>query len=935
MKKTVLRIGFLMVMLVSGLLIASPQTAIANDSVNKVADIFDIASYVPGFPISGQEIRDSYELFDCIDAGTDPAKCLSTFHDKPVGQKAAAETGIPSWFWNLLDGYIALKESDYWGVVYYFGEAVICAAAQVLAMGVDVCALIQELIQLGKDLWNAAVAVVEFLKDCGKAILDAACWIGLGGCSEKTPPAVTVYVDYFAPILAQGLAAREAYVDGLEALIAQRKVDAFKDPTDDLSVASFTDASNLFRNTVNGLWDGDLLKTVLPALSDKRLWYDDNKKSSMISSLASEAVTQNDPSMWIYNRCAEDFRKTFSFAHVDRWLAISSSDVNLKAIKTQTKNNSAWCSDFEYKHRNKEFKLYFEEYVGKNLCPKVGNKFVCPSADTKKSCVKIMGSISYEAGQQCVDKPPCPQAGAKFQCGSLNDFKACMKSVGDTGLCGVDFSAAAQELAGMIDKSFKDNGSESCPYGGFDFAKSGTPNKPVDFICSRPTQQAWCNKKYDEFLGVSLPFKFVNCGLSESKEYANLRARVAQVVAILKKGGSAGLHPQGGAVTINQSAVGAAAKSKGGAGTSGSGGKVGIVENASLCGNWADLLGPDPLIVSAEACVVNRVKGDANQNFGFGKPSMKPGFNYDLQGINPIDGASTPVLLEAAHTDPQKMREAAKKSLEDQLKTGITPEDTLKKVIESGGKPGGNPIDQLSPEKLKGTSPILESKKTADAKILGATEVNLQGEKQQAPAGKIVTPAAGKLNAAPMAAPAQTPGAPQPTPMSLQYPDLTAADSATVAGKTQRQNIPWNTPVTIDAKDAVSIANGMCTFTVQYALRNLANGAAGSFKSAWTNSATMQTVERTWAGIAPGATSAPVSDSLSLKPGQNPLTLDIDKGGLVKEVNETNNQFRVTVNVTGSCSATAVTADQPGAPVSPKMPPAPQPQRGPAPPLRR
>jgi hypothetical protein len=59
MKKTVLRIGFLMVMLVSGLLIASPQTAIANDSVNKVADIFDIASYVPGFPISGQEIRDS------------------------------------------------------------------------------------------------------------------------------------------------------------------------------------------------------------------------------------------------------------------------------------------------------------------------------------------------------------------------------------------------------------------------------------------------------------------------------------------------------------------------------------------------------------------------------------------------------------------------------------------------------------------------------------------------------------------------------------------------------------------------------------------------------------------------------------------------------------------------------------------------------------
>src|SRR6266498_5222684 len=160
----------------------------------------------------------------------------------------------------------------------------------------------------------------------------------------------------------------------------------------------------------------------------------------MISYLASEAVKQSDPTMWIWERCKEDFTTSFNFAHVDRWLRIKSADTNLQKAKKTAINNTDWCSDFSKKHK-KEFSGYFEEYVSKKLCPKVGMKFVCASEDKKKSCSRIMGSITWELGQQCVDKPPCQQAGAMFQCGSLADYKACVNSIGDAGMCGVDVSA--------------------------------------------------------------------------------------------------------------------------------------------------------------------------------------------------------------------------------------------------------------------------------------------------------------------------------------------------------------------------------------------------------------------------------------------------------------------------------------------------------------
>jgi hypothetical protein len=491
MRKSILRIGLIIAILVTGLLFVTQQSAMAyeshyntgNSTVNTLADIFYVVNGVSmgNASISGDDIAASYVFFGCLDSsGGDLVACTATFYDTPLGQKVAEEAEIPSWVEDLLDGYIAVKEKDYWGVVYYFGEAVVCAAAQILLEGWDICGTIKELIQFAKDCWDTAVAVVEFLKDCGDAVMKAACWIGLGGCDDGPPPAVTIYVDYLAGGgLMQGLSAREAYVDGLEAYIAQVKVNAFNDPTDDLRdyPEAFEGAANIFRNAVDDLWDRDINQTVNPGRTAKQAWYE---QAENISALASQAVVQSKPDTWLYDRCKNDFEKEYHFKHVDRWI-IKRASVDQKK---STKTNSSWCSDFKYNHWQKEFKNYFDEYVNTKLCPKLGTKYICPSPETTKSCDRIMRSIDWSLGNLCVDKPPCTKVGNGFQCSSLKDFQACMSSLGDSSICGVNVAEAGMELAGMIDAEFKKGGSGSCPY-----TKQGQlTNRLISSACVRPSR---------------------------------------------------------------------------------------------------------------------------------------------------------------------------------------------------------------------------------------------------------------------------------------------------------------------------------------------------------------------------------------------------------------------------------------------------------------
>lgn len=134
--------------------------------------------------------------------------------------------------------------------------------------------------------------------------------------------------------------------------------------------------------------------------------------------------------------------------------------------------------------------------------------------------------------------------------------------------------------------------------------------------------------------------------------------------------------------------------------------------------------------------------------------------------------------------------------------------------------------------------------------------------------------------------------------MTLELlPDITAGGQVTIGDKI----VLWNSTVNLDAKNASKSANGVCTFSVQYSVSNIGKVPTGAFESTWINKALNATWDRQWPGILPGS-SATQKDAISLKPGENRLTLSLDPKNQVKESNKDNNQFYLQAVVTGTCS---------------------------------
>src|SRR5262249_41969075 len=171
-------------------------------------------NHVNPLPVSASDIQNSKELFECLDEASGKndvavAQCIDTYKDTPVGQKAFGAAGLPSWFWDLLDLYIDLRQEDYWGVVAHLGEAAVCIAAQVMSGGVDLCGAIQEVVEMAKKLLSTGEALVEFIEDLGGAawgaLKSAGCEIGIGSCGGGDPPVVVLYNSIYRPRIAEGL----------------------------------------------------------------------------------------------------------------------------------------------------------------------------------------------------------------------------------------------------------------------------------------------------------------------------------------------------------------------------------------------------------------------------------------------------------------------------------------------------------------------------------------------------------------------------------------------------------------------------------------------------------------------------------------------------------------------------------------------------------
>jgi hypothetical protein len=174
---------------------AFPAQADTFDDVIKVMKVID--QVAPGvLPFNANDLQSYHDLIiGCSEAGStdDLLNCI----DAASATKAAQDAGVPSWLPQLINVYFDIEHHDYWGLVADAGEAVACAAAELMT-GVDVCGAIEAIADAAKDIANAAStaadAVEEFFSDLGADLEDLGtdiyCFFASCGGSPPPPTAI-------------------------------------------------------------------------------------------------------------------------------------------------------------------------------------------------------------------------------------------------------------------------------------------------------------------------------------------------------------------------------------------------------------------------------------------------------------------------------------------------------------------------------------------------------------------------------------------------------------------------------------------------------------------------------------------------------------------------------------------------------------------------
>mgnify|MGYP000894069356 FL=1 len=495
------------------LIMVAPQQASA-DTFDDMIWVLNKVEKVSGPVFRGvsiQDIQSSKEYVDClVNAGNDVAVavCTDSFHDTPLGQQAVSGAGIPSWFWDLLDLYVDLRTGDLWGAVEHLGKAALCIVAQYFSGGTDVCGLIEELVELGEDLLNAATAVGEFLADVGGALANGAaavgCAVGIGDCEKSTPPEVRVYQWVFAPKVHDAVAAKKQVdATAYTVLFNQLKTNALHKPAI-YSIASQTItiggmtmtvppvvnfsekavniAAGSFDKAVDANWTSNVVNTALGELTTQRHSYNNPNQLRLLVNSATadfETLQRNSPNLLIeqrlpgliIDRCTKEFSETRKFAHVDRWIASHPAQA---AQLGNPKNNRDWCTQL-WDQNKQSFTPLLRQYAADHLCRNMS----CTTMSNYRSCVGLMGLVGQQA--TCT---PTNQVGREAATTIRTDL----------------LNRPSQLPCSIRNDS------------------RGISPATVDLVCSRPTLGSACTATYQR-LFTTLPVRLVNCIVEERPEY--------------------------------------------------------------------------------------------------------------------------------------------------------------------------------------------------------------------------------------------------------------------------------------------------------------------------------------------------------------------------------------------------------------------------------
>ncbi len=781
---------------------------------------------------------------------------------------------IPSELDKVIDAYVAYAHGDYWGAAYALGSDIVCVVVKILT-GTDVCALLEAIYEAAKAVYDAVAAVLDFLADVGKAICE-----GIGLCDEDEGPPLHEVIsnNIYTPRVKNG-------VEALESASAT----AYKpELLDKLRVDAISFVKKIFLD----IW-------VLKAAPEQTQQAFLNQYAPHIE--ASINVAEQKYLAWVDSAWTDDIANRVMpllSAKRSAYLGQDVSAVAQLAANQFLQSNTApdgwirkrcrddFASEFGFVDR------WVSAFPAKASDLQIKNHMTwCKDVFWEGDKPKFANAFREFARAKI-----CTPAGDAILCDALDKYQKCtglLSSVGKSDECRIDKTKIGKAAAERIDADFKARGSVIPCKTVLPPMAVYLPNTPaplVEFECTRPTQQLACEESYQKFYGT-LPSKVLKCSLKESPDYVVLKNTVQKAVTEL--------NAQYGPYFV-------------------------LMLNGSV----------DPLAVSTQRSgLLAQVQQAPKQNWGFGPPSAKPGFDYGANHANPIDGLSTPLI--AFGLDQGTIGKVG----DGKVKNVVTKVDAAD-LLKRANNPVVNPMDTVREgaaglsHSQGGTGPAMEKAAQsplakAPGMLMGAAGGSLLQGGAGAPMAKqqVMSGSLPPQNAQPPAEGGGRMMIPSPggAPLitsaagSTGQPDLAISGSPAVNGMT----VMWGGSLQIDASQSVArTAGGQCLFTIDFTVRNQGQGESGAFTTVWSNAAIAGgRWQESWPSLAPGAERRGRA-SVGLQPGLNALRLAVDDLGQVSETNEANNMGQLMLNLTGSCSSMPAPMIRGGGlPPMPQMPP--------------
>jgi hypothetical protein len=534
----------------------------------------------PGqLPVSQAEFKQYRVVFkNCLSSqdadGT--VLCMDAFLDTPAGKEVAQE--MPSWVPMVLDIYMDIRNDDFWGLARDVGMLAACIGAQVITGGVDVCGVIQALVDMAKEAYAKAMIAYEFLFDLGSTVVKAAeevyCWFS--DCSKDGPPPEAVaWANFWHPRIPTGallmknsgdLAQLDAmsfnFINSSDGLILKTQ-----NPKVYNALAS---TRGQFIEAVKLQWDAQILQQVIPSLAKVRqAWLLPDKaqqqvKSGLKAAQPNSGVISEPWQMAAWRKQAGTnvgyfCRMAMADAHalhVSRWVKdgraakLGSSEKGATPEEICEPHLQMAQPLFDNSHR-----LATREMLLAHGCTAQGNTFACDSVpmdstcdfavdyfksgftcqvDWRKAVAKLMGQVSgckITSGDQIYQ---CSTWPGQDQC-EVN-FAKVNQIAGSH--CKLDRAAADADLAKMQIATLS-TPSNACIW------QSGQQSGQISgqIVCPRDVQHLHCQALQSKPFHPALQVHALGCKLQRTPSY-EAAVQQAQALRTAMTGSSIGASAQ-------------------------------------------------------------------------------------------------------------------------------------------------------------------------------------------------------------------------------------------------------------------------------------------------------------------------------------------------------------------------------------------------------